>query len=646
MRAKEILNKQQGVAKGVQNFNIGYHVTKKQNVPSIMKNGLRGGKTTGFTLGGEWADAIYGKRPVYVALDKGLYKDTETTELKIDLRGLRLVPDLSSLIDLGAMVSDNNSIYWKHDEDIPKLLMDYAEDGEIFYDDLLKNENVIRAAILSTRTAAILDSIPANKISNNQQGVAEGKVKLYTDPNYFGAEVDDAGFDSLPVINIPLKNLIGFEPDKKMQEPKAKANVKKILAGLAAGDNIPAILVRKYKDGYQVLDGHHRFWAYKVAKKDTIPARVVDPKDIEEISKQDVVGNISEANSDLNSLHNKKAYQQTLQVLQTAYGDEEGQQMLDQYIQAVDQLIHNGGTIYRGVWVAPGTKPRLKDAGQHWTLTAQAAEEYLDSNAGWSAYADFQSDNKGIQPVPYIISAHVGPNSITNNGVFFAEFPEEMEVRLVNPQTAKMKIVKKVEGLVTESHHQCGQLQLRAQKQQSVAEGSLNEFAPGGFNGGDDDEFSPVIAKIAEEDGFTKGVVLADGATLELAITINQWHNQHGGMYKQYFAKGFKEGRMEKIRYDNKQYNLNLKLMKDGSIRHGEQGLAEAWSEKYKKSINCKNPKGLSQRAHCQGRKKNNEEIELDERKRKRKKKTARYYYGPAYFYGTTDTGGSDSDGA
>lgn len=32
--------------------------------------------------------------------------------------------------------------------------------------------------------------------------------------------------------------------------------------------------------------------------------------------------------------------------------------------------------------------------------------------------------------------------------------------------------------------------------------------------------------------------------------------------------------------------------------------LFEKWSEKYKKSINCNNPKGFSQRAHCQGRKK------------------------------------------
>jgi hypothetical protein len=32
--------------------------------------------------------------------------------------------------------------------------------------------------------------------------------------------------------------------------------------------------------------------------------------------------------------------------------------------------------------------------------------------------------------------------------------------------------------------------------------------------------------------------------------------------------------------------------------------IAEKWSEKYKRSINCKRPRGFSQRAHCAGRKK------------------------------------------
>ena len=35
-----------------------------------------------------------------------------------------------------------------------------------------------------------------------------------------------------------------------------------------------------------------------------------------------------------------------------------------------------------------------------------------------------------------------------------------------------------------------------------------------------------------------------------------------------------------------------------------DSNLNEDWSEKYKKSIDCNNPKGFSQRAHCQGRKK------------------------------------------
>lgn len=40
--------------------------------------------------------------------------------------------------------------------------------------------------------------------------------------------------------------------------------------------------------------------------------------------------------------------------------------------------------------------------------------------------------------------------------------------------------------------------------------------------------------------------------------------------------------------------------------------VTEKWSQKYKKSINCANPRGFSQRAHCQGRKKTNEE-EIEE---------------------------------
>ena len=44
--------------------------------------------------------------------------------------------------------------------------------------------------------------------------------------------------------------------------------------------------------------------------------------------------------------------------------------------------------------------------------------------------------------------------------------------------------------------------------------------------------------------------------------------------------------------------------------------VVEKWSKKYKKSINCSNPKGFSQKAHCAGRKKHTSE-QLDENQEK-----------------------------
>ena len=57
-----------------------------------------------------------------------------------------------------------------------------------------------------------------------------------------------------------------------------------------------------------------------------------------------------------------------------------------------------------------------------------------------------------------------------------------------------------------------------------------------------------------------------------------------------------------KILVLNEDYD-DIAVLKEASIE-------EKWSEKYKRSIDCDNPKGFSQRAHCQGRKKRNESIE------------------------------------
>ena len=39
-------------------------------------------------------------------------------------------------------------------------------------------------------------------------------------------------------------------------------------------------------------------------------------------------------------------------------------------------------------------------------------------------------------------------------------------------------------------------------------------------------------------------------------------------------------------------------------IETAEKVISEKWTQKYKSSINCSNPKGFSQKAHCAGKKK------------------------------------------
>jgi hypothetical protein len=40
--------------------------------------------------------------------------------------------------------------------------------------------------------------------------------------------------------------------------------------------------------------------------------------------------------------------------------------------------------------------------------------------------------------------------------------------------------------------------------------------------------------------------------------------------------------------------------------------ITEQWTQKYKSSINCSHPKGFSQKAHCAGKNKHNESVEME----------------------------------
>ena len=85
---------------------------------------------------------------------------------------------------------------------------------------------------------------------------------------------------------------------------------------------------------------------------------------------------------------------------------------------------------------------------------------------------------------------------------------------------------------------------------------------------------------------------------------------------KKRFEEAFEKGEVEipiAVKFTDNDYDLlggNTRmagLIKNGinpkiwviDLSKSKMNLSEKWSEKYKKSINCNNPKGFSQRAHC-----------------------------------------------
>ena len=62
------------------------------------------------------------------------------------------------------------------------------------------------------------------------------------------------------------------------------------------------------------------------------------------------------------------------------------------------------------------------------------------------------------------------------------------------------------------------------------------------------------------------------------------------------------------VEKNGQQYTLSM----DDLESLNESDLNEKWSQKYKSSINCSHPKGFSQKAHCAGKRKHNEDIEQE----------------------------------
>ena len=105
---------------------------------------------------------------------------------------------------------------------------------------------------------------------------------------------------------------------------------------------------------------------------------------------------------------------------------------------------------------------------------------------------------------------------------------------------------------------------------------------------------------------------------IQAAVAMEQRAREMGktseaAVYRKYINSMKKKTKKmnEKVEYTANDFE-KLKKKIGSKKKHDIPSIEEGWSDKYKKSIDCNNPKGFSQKAHCQGRKKIKEEIQTN----------------------------------
>jgi pyrimidine deaminase RibD-like protein len=108
---------------------------------------------------------------------------------------------------------------------------------------------------------------------------AEPAVTVFTNPANQGAMIRKAA-QAYPVTKLPLSKLRVNEPDSKMSYPGNRLNIMGMVDTIKKGGELPPIIVVPKNFNYMILDGHHRYTAYKMAGIDEVPVKILDPKDV------------------------------------------------------------------------------------------------------------------------------------------------------------------------------------------------------------------------------------------------------------------------------------------------------------------------------------------------------------------------------
>ena len=149
-----------------------YHSTPEENVEAILADGLKVGTGQSVYTGrhAQWADRQYDTRPIFLSAEAGQY---EGIPLKVDVTGLVLVADIASVSDLGSEPPSMDYGFregfmpkWSKGTEPKELAGVLSSRREIAVERMLTpgSEEAV-AAIAATGTAAVLENIPAERIS-------------------------------------------------------------------------------------------------------------------------------------------------------------------------------------------------------------------------------------------------------------------------------------------------------------------------------------------------------------------------------------------------------------------------------------------------------------------------------------------------
>jgi len=161
-------------ARLVESDNAWYHTTHESTADSVEEEGIHadhGGFVGGFTLGGHWADEIYGMRPVYLSKEpnKSATREYEGTSFEINIGDDLLLPDLPSLEDFDANKEDDH-FWWSDRDEVPEPLQTYMNNAgwgspyqddtynDVYFEelvDVVRPRTALQQAVIDTTGTAV-----------------------------------------------------------------------------------------------------------------------------------------------------------------------------------------------------------------------------------------------------------------------------------------------------------------------------------------------------------------------------------------------------------------------------------------------------------------------------------------------------------